>query len=200
MQVISVQGAVGGIGASTLAWALARERGGFAFETGGHAGGLAWAAGVDAATTAWPSVAPRASARQVLTHAAEAEGCRLLSGGAVPRNVEATIAAAAQSSAVVVDGPCTLPYAVRILLATNDERVWQQADCVPADLVVVRCVFGGLPFAQLRAEDHRPLLRTRSDFAVRRAARLGIGVPRGGPLQHIVEQVWKWVDGEATEY
>lgn len=203
--LVQVLGAVGGVGASTFAWCLARVLRAYAFDFAVHPGGLAWVAGGVDQPAGWPqfsgSVIP---ATEWLGRAAASEGVHWFSGGSPPAESVAAelLRVASDERAVVVDGrwPVAasaelrgLPVPARIVCATNSLRAWQAASEQPADAYWVRLLPGGIPLAQVSAQSSVPVFAAKSESAVAQAVELGLGVPRGARIARECGLIADWL-------
>lgn len=200
MPVIEVIGAVGGVGASTVAWALARAGRGFAFDLALRPGGLAWATGsTDPRRGSWPQlVAVDLAAEQWLAVAAKTEGARWFSGGDPPGSTALgrLVELAQTTRLVVVDGalgPARPSASVRLGCASNSLRVWEVARKAEFDAMFMRLDSDGIPLAQLRAELNVPVFAVKSEAAVAQASSLGLGVPTNSRLSRECGAIIEWL-------
>lgn len=199
MTVIRVQGAVGGVGASALAWALARAVGGMALDFSHHQGGLAWATGAGSpAAGMWPEIAgDEYELADLLAAAGRQSGAGWLSGGRPPDPfaAEQLIAHLQAQQLVVLDGDpgCRLPDAIRVCVATNQPRALEALDGLRRHALFARLQPGGVPAEFLMfGESDEQVFTCKQESSVQRALDLGMGVPATSRFNRVAKQLCVW--------
>jgi hypothetical protein len=199
MTIYQVHSALGGCGASAVAWTLAEQTGAaVAFELSAHQGGLAWCASgeIDAA---WPRIyAADIDQRTLLDVARQVESTRLCSGGAPPPmdQLAPVIREVGARDSVVLDGGVIMPEATSVSVMPNHLRAMRHLRnfdgwvlcSVAHDGVPPKLVSATLPHAKIVFFDQQA--------SVRRALQLGYPMPRTSKMRRAVDAWLRALDGD----
>ena len=181
---ISVTGTRGGIGCSTLAWAIAREMQAFALLDYSEKQGVRWIVGAPEIDFTWPktldSGAGSKDFSKLLSHAKTVEGIAILSGGE-PIKFENC-----QNEAVMIfDSGISADFQIK--LTTNAlQDIQNDIAILEEEILVLRKVRGGIPVPLINSNFDYVY---QSEFGVRKSLANGLGLHSKSKVQQVARQI-----------
>lgn len=182
MQVLSVFGSRGGVGTSSLAWALAREIQAQYVLDYSVSQGLGWVIAGGEMDFSWPVLLPDTSHQpsflEVLDSAQQFDGIKVLSGG-TPIELQPP----ETDEVLVTDGRRFFGH--EIFLTTNSIQD-QSASTEDYKLKIIRKVKDGIPISMLE----KPFEYVyKTETSVGKSINHGLGLPRDSKLQKLARQI-----------
>ena len=185
MTSISVEGIRGGIGTSTLTWAIARELENYSLFDYSEHQGLGWITGGIELDLSWPKyVSPEVEITELISNMKLVEQIPVFSGGSCHK-WEADKLINFQGN-LLIDGK--FDSQIRILLTTNsfaDIKVLESG--VDFDAVVMRKIRGGVPIAIV--PDLPIDFLYKSETNVHRTVSNGYGLHRKTAVQKVAKEI-----------
>lgn len=191
MSIFQIQGALGGCGASAVAWTVAQQvRAAVAVDFSAHQGGLAWCATGDV-DVSWPRILAADIQRDELFSVSRQVGqVRICSGGEPPPQsvVDPVLLAEGLAADVVVDGGNPIDVAHRLSVMPNHLRAMKRlrnysgwilcsvrSDGVPTKLVQKSLAQASIIFFKQQS-------------SVQKSLQLGYALPRNSSMRTAVDQ------------
>jgi hypothetical protein len=181
---VSVTGTRGGIGCSTLAWAIARELEAFALLDYSEKQGVHWIIGEPELDFTWPKTLDSGlggkNLLKLLLHAKTVEGVAILSGGR-PINFENY----QNETAMVFDGEIEADYQIR--LTTNaPQDIQNDISTLEGEILVLRKVRGGIPVSLINRNFGYIY---PSEYSVGKSLSNGLGLHSKSKVQLVARQI-----------
>lgn len=182
MTLISVFASRGGAGASSLAWAIAREARALAVLDFSKSQGLGWVVAGDQQDFGWPSVLSNSNQQlkpsEIWLNAKQDSGVFVLSKGN-PIDMEFDN----NNEIVVIDGE--IPSDLNVYLTTNLPQDLNR-DSPSSDITVLRQVKDGIPLSMWSGHFD---FQFRSQNAVRKSINHGLGLPAFSNISKVARQI-----------
>jgi hypothetical protein len=181
---LSVTGTRGGIGCSTLAWAIARELEAFALLDYSEKQGVHWIIGEPELDFTWPKTLDSGlggkNLLKLLSHAKTVEGVAILSGGE-PIKFENC-----QNEAVMIfDGAVSAD--LQIKLTTNAlQDIQNDIAILEEEILVLRKVRGGIPVSLINRNFGYIY---PSEYSVGKSLSNGLGLHSKSKVQQVARQI-----------
>lgn len=181
---ISVTGTRGGIGCSTLAWAIAREMQAFALLDYSDKQGIHWIIGEPEIDFTWPKTLDSGTGSKdflrLLSHAKTVNGIAILSGGEPIKfeNCE-------REAIMIFDGEVSAD--LQIKLTTNAlQDIQNDIAKLEKEILVLRKVRGGIPVSLINSNFDYVY---QSEFSVGKSLANGLGLHSKSKVQQVARQI-----------